>query len=364
MKYFQVIAAKNNERVELVVKYETELEARENLHAQGYSIIEIRETDINAQNKSGSTFYFDVRIAGQKKSGQIVSDDIFRAYKKLVDDLGYEVLAMYATKDASDEEKAFTTGKVRESYAAYSQVKKDSAPTQSQPSEQKKDPDGNQALDTNTVLGREIIRYQGLIMRVFEKIEMLLATYGSEITEERKVKFQTLLSSLKQIRQITNVDKLRLIGEASLLKVGELEIELAGKQANIKRSDFLKETNKLLKDFGSNKKIGSETDEFKSKLKLIFTSLLEDFNNRAEKAEEAKKIRVDNTSYVYYKNLRELGIYKEKLKEVKREIMKSIFAKKDKKDRLALKKRLILQNIALIQNRIESRSFSYTRLVK
>jgi hypothetical protein len=97
---------------------------------------------------------------------------------------------------------------------------------------------------------------------------------------------------------------------------------------------------------------------------MIFASFLEDFNSRAEKAEEEKKIRVDTTSYIYYKNLRELGIYKDKLKEVKRELLKSVFSPKEKKQRLALKKRLILQNIALIQNRIESRMFSYTRLVK
>ncbi|MFZ4461640.1 MAG: hypothetical protein ACOYN2_03800 [Patescibacteria group bacterium] len=109
MKYFQVVAAKNNERVELVVKYESEIEARESLHGQGYSIIEIKETNVAAGAQTGSTFFFDVRISGQKKSGQISSDDIFRAYKKLVDDLGYEVLAIYTTKDASDEEKIFTT---------------------------------------------------------------------------------------------------------------------------------------------------------------------------------------------------------------------------------------------------------------
>ncbi len=251
MRYFQVVAAKNNERVELVVKYETEHEARESLHAQGYSIIEIRETNADTEKRTGSIFYFDVRISGQKKSGQISSDDIFRAYKKLVDDLGYEVLAIYTTKDANDEEKIFTTSKVRESYAAYAQVKKESAPAKEIPQtqEQKKEKDNHQILEIDTVLGREIARYQGLIMRVYEKIENILVTYATEISEERKLKLQNLLGSLRQIRQITNIDKLKLIGEASLIKIGELEMELAGSRSDIKRSDFLKDTNKLLKNF-------------------------------------------------------------------------------------------------------------------
>ncbi|MFZ4461641.1 MAG: hypothetical protein ACOYN2_03805 [Patescibacteria group bacterium] len=147
------------------------------------------------------------------------------------------------------------------------------------------------------------------------------------------------------------------------MKIGELEMELAGSRIDVKRSDFLKDTNKLLKDFGSNKKVGSETDELKSKLKLIFQSFVEEINPK-EATEKAPESKIDTSSYVYYKNLRELGIYKEKLREINHEILRAFFAPKDKKIRLALKKRLILQNIALIQNRIENKKFSYTRIVK
>lgn len=147
------------------------------------------------------------------------------------------------------------------------------------------------------------------------------------------------------------------------MKIGELEMELAGSRIDVKRSDFLKDTNKLLKDFGSSKKVGSEADEFKSKLKLIFQSFVEDIVQK-DPNEQAVESKVDTSSYVYFKNLRELGIYKEKLREINKEVLRAFFAPKEKKIRLALKKRLILQNISLIQNRIENKKFSYTRIVK
>ena len=43
MKLFQVVAAKNNQKVNLSVRHQNIEEARESLHSQGYSIIEIRE---------------------------------------------------------------------------------------------------------------------------------------------------------------------------------------------------------------------------------------------------------------------------------------------------------------------------------
>ena len=120
MLYFQVTAAKNNEKVNLIVGYNSEEEARNNLHSQGYSIIEIRETLPPEEGKreilGKNTFFFDILLSGEKKSGQIVSEDIFKAYQKLVDDLKYQVIYIYDSKEATLEEKEFSTAKVKESY--------------------------------------------------------------------------------------------------------------------------------------------------------------------------------------------------------------------------------------------------------
>jgi hypothetical protein len=61
MAFYRVVAAKNNQRVELTVKFDSEVLARESLHSQGYSIIEIRETAAPVQ--SDSVFYFDILLS-------------------------------------------------------------------------------------------------------------------------------------------------------------------------------------------------------------------------------------------------------------------------------------------------------------
>lgn len=47
MQSFQAICAKNNQKVELIVQYNSLEEARQALHSQGYSIIEIKQVEEN-----------------------------------------------------------------------------------------------------------------------------------------------------------------------------------------------------------------------------------------------------------------------------------------------------------------------------
>ncbi len=61
MAFFRVVAAKNNQRVELSVKFPSELLARQSLHQQGYSIIEIHESDL-APTQNEAVFYFEISV--------------------------------------------------------------------------------------------------------------------------------------------------------------------------------------------------------------------------------------------------------------------------------------------------------------
>ncbi|NCO32233.1 hypothetical protein GW891_05760 [bacterium] len=45
MQSFQAVCAKNNQKVELVIKYNSLEEARQALHNQGYSIITIKQIE-------------------------------------------------------------------------------------------------------------------------------------------------------------------------------------------------------------------------------------------------------------------------------------------------------------------------------
>jgi len=225
MQSFQAICAKNNQKVEFIVQYNSLDEARQALHNQGYSIIEIKK--VEEGGNQGKVFYFDIILDGHKKSGQIQSSDIFKAYIKLVSDLHYQVVAIYEDKDATEEEKQITTSKIHSGYLLYQEqhaVKK----------EEKKEEKIEQTTQiqaaysdiSDTFIGKEIQKYYLLIDRILQKIETILNTYGQYIEIERKGKLQDFLTILKQLKNTTNIDKLRIVSENALIKIGELELEL------------------------------------------------------------------------------------------------------------------------------------------
>jgi nitrogen regulatory protein PII len=58
MQSFQAVCAKNNQKVELIIQYNSLEEARQALHKQGYSIIEIKE--VIGNTNQGKVYYFDI----------------------------------------------------------------------------------------------------------------------------------------------------------------------------------------------------------------------------------------------------------------------------------------------------------------
>ena len=362
MPFFRVVAAKNNQKVELTAKFDTEIIARESLHKQGYSIIEIRETEAPEEivSKTGSVFYFEINLSWQKKTGQIHSDDIFKAYKKLVDDLGYTVVSITTSPDASEEEKIYTTAKTKESYDEFKKRKEPTEVSVEVAAQTQKNKLENE--DENSFLVKEVRKYQLIISTVYLKLEKLIDTYSSLLSEERVIKIKELLPVLRQMRQATNIDKLRIVGEAALIRIGELEMEILSENKNIEKWSFFKETNSLLKELWSSKRVGNDFTAVKKKILQFF----HDFKGEELVEKEWDKIekKIDTSSFVYYKNLRELSLYKERLKEVNRAILKSLFSDSKKRMRLVLKKKLIKQNISIIESRITKKRFSYTKIIK
>lgn len=217
MQNFQAVCAKNNKKIELIVRYNSLEEARADLHAQGYSIIDIKQ--IEEREDIGKVFYFEILLDGKKKSGQIQSGDIFKAYIKLVDDLHYTVTAIYDDINSSDEEKMFVTSKVQSSYLLYKEqnIKKEVKKEVKTEQVVQKTQD---ASDISTsYVGKEIQMYYGFIDRILIKIETLLVKYTTELSEERKRKLQELHITLKQLKNTTNIDKLKIISEKALLRI-------------------------------------------------------------------------------------------------------------------------------------------------
>lgn len=361
MQSFQAICAKNNQKVELVVQYNSLEEARQALHKQGYSIIEIKEAVI--RENQGKVFYFEVLLDGKVKNGQIQSIDIFKAYIKLVDDLHYQVVSIYDNIDATEEEKKFTTSKVHSSYLLYrdKNVKKEEKVEQKV--EQTTQVQAAYSDISDTFIGKEIQKYYLLIDRILQKIEIIINTYGQFIESERKMKLQNFSTILKQLKNTTNIDKLRIISENTLIKIGELELELIQSNKITEKQEFLNETNDLLKKFWSSTKIRDPETDISLKLQRIIKDIYLDFFTKKETVVEEKKI--DTQSFIFYKNLRELNLYKEKLRTVQKDLfIATILFQKDKITRLSIRKRLIIQNIQLIEKRIKNIKFSYSSIVK
>ncbi len=127
------------------------------------------------------------------------------------------------------------------------------------------------------------------------------------------------------------------------------------------KQKFLDETNALLKQVGSKTHMESEETKKNSiiyKINNFFTPKV------TEKAVESNKAKKDVNSFIYFKNKRELDTYKKKLGATDIDIVKSVFTLQfPQLKRLFLKRKLISQNIEIINNRLNNRVVSYTKMV-
>jgi hypothetical protein len=363
MAFFKATCAKNNQKIEIQVQFNSIEEARASLHKQWYSIIELKEV---SEQVSGSeaVFYCDVIMEWKLKVWQINSNDIFQAYVQLVDILNYNVVYIYDNKERTEKEKILITQKVKNSYQIY----KNSKRQQEIKKEEEKPKEVSEATKQNSqyedlpnFLVKELNNYYILIDKVLEKIDLILIDFKDNISEEKRIKLWELYNGLKQVKNITNVTKLKMIWEKSLLKIWELQTELLSQDVMKWKKNILWDTNKLLKWFWSSKQIVLPEDDIKIKLNSILADYWESLKSIFKPDKKVEKI--DKNSWKYFDILREKNIYERKLKEINKEIMKNVFNIENKK-RLNLKKKLIRQNISILDNRIKNKKISYSKTIK
>jgi hypothetical protein len=101
------------------------------------------------------------------------------------------------------------SAKVRESFEVY----KSSQKTEKQePIQKEKVSDAT--LETKEIpafIQKELDKYYLLIDKIIEKIENLLSVHIQNIPIEMKEKLSNLIPLLRQVKNITNLDKLRLV---------------------------------------------------------------------------------------------------------------------------------------------------------
>jgi hypothetical protein len=349
---YQATCTKWNQKLTLSLTATSIEEARSMLHAQGYSIMDIREFD-NVSLQTWNFFYFDANMNGMIKSGKIQSDDIFKAYKKLIEDLDYKIEYIYTSEGMDEEQKKVITAKVKDGYTMYLQSQWIESGNKRVKTEKEED-----VSEISPQVLKELAHYNEVIDSTIEKIQNLLLKYHNTVTPEKKKALEAQEMILAQAKWGSNLWKLKNIVETALTQLWALETELIQWGMEWEKKQLLEETNNLLKQIGSSNRIdtASEDDIWKK-----ITQFFEKIQKKQEEkpAQEEQKKKVDTNSFVFYRNLRELNIYRQSLKETQMKILKAFFSFQfqDLK-RLLLKKKLLSQNITIIDNRIHNRNIS------
>lgn len=362
MAFFKAVCSKNNQKIDVIIQFDTLEQAKDNLHKQWYAIIQINETQEYTNINNTETFFFDIMIDWKIKTWQIQSNDYFKAYIKLVDDLHYDIIYLYDRIDTPKEDKIIITQKIKLSYEIYKNSKKEQdKKVEEVKLDKQKDKNSwkNDAL--SEFLLKDLNKYYILIDKVIEKINFILENFKEDINNEKRLKLINLYQALKQVKNITNIIKLKQIWETSLLKVWEFQMELISQNIMKWKKEILKETNKLLKAFWSNKQVILPEDDIKIKLKNLSIEIINEIKEFLKFFK--RKNLVEKNSWKYYNLIRELQIFKQKNKNINLNIIKNIFNKPEY-ERLVLKKKLIKQNIFLRANHINNKKISYIRAVK
>ncbi len=353
---FQATCSKWNKKLILTLTANDVNQARNTLHSQWYSIIEIHE-NLELPVTGGNFFYFDAKVSGILQSWKIQSTDIFKSYKKLTEDLKYEIIYIYTNEWMPEEAKKLITAKVKDWYRLYRESLGDDMDLEDERKLRTEDQKEMEEISWEVL--REIEKYWEVIDSSIQKIHHLFLKYHKIILPEQKIKLENLENTLTQTKWIKNIWKIRITIENWLRIIWETELSLLKIGMTEDKEDFLKETNALLKQVGSKEKIESKEDK-ESSLEYKFNNLFTKTNTE----EIEKKEKKDVNSFMYFKNKRELDIYKKKLNSTEIEILKSIFSFQfSQLKKLFLKRKLISQNIEIIFNHINNRNISYTKMI-
>lgn len=130
------------------------------------------------------------------QSGKIQSDDIFKAYRKLVEDLKYEVIFIYTSENMSEDQKKLITAKVKDGYNMYLE----SIGKKIDDMAQEKSKVDDEQMELSPQLLKEIEKYSKIIDETTIKIQNLLIKNHDVITVEQRSILERMEVELVQIK--------------------------------------------------------------------------------------------------------------------------------------------------------------------
>ena len=368
MPRYKIAVIKNQKKYTIVVQSDSEREARDRIHNDWYSILNVHE--IWDEEMQGQKFIFEAYKWFDLKKWKVVWSDIFKVYLKLTDWLWYQIKKLYSEGDESktEHEKERALNMLEAQYEIFKNTKEQKKLEKE--SKEKNQKTVQKSNIDNFYVKKELEETHKLIDFVLLKLRNVLEKdLIIDIDIDKKEKLKVIYNNIIKIKNSTNISKLKQIWEKALLKIWELEIDDIDDNKNKKSEILLKWTNSLLKKIGSNIQFKPKEKDLKYILKTFFIDLKRPFD---EIKEERKRIKhIDKTSNSYTKTLYLLDEYRKKLKENNLDILKNFknfiypfWKNLEKRDEILIKRSVIKQNITLLKAKKDWRIISYTKLVQ
>ncbi len=363
MQKFKIAVSKDQKKYTLVLNAQNEAEARDKVHKWGYSILNV--SAISDLDITGQQYHFEATFNGEQKKWKVVWEDIFKIYVKLRRDLGYHVTSIYSQSDAdlSQQDKDKILRDLETSYYIHLGIKE-----QKQAAKQ---PEQQGELD-GFHMKKELEDTYKLIDFVLKKLENIMKQYQFYGIDDLGLeKIRNTYNSIVKIKKTTNISKLRETGEKALMKIGSIELRSIERDKNTDQRVLLKQTNELLKKIGSNQKFIEQDKDIKKIVAHVFDEIKISFDGIKQSFKSEKIEKLDKGSYSYIKTKLLKQKYKTRQKENTRNIIQNFivfllpFGKnKETRDNLMIKKRVIHQNISLLDAKLSWKIYSYVKIIK
>ncbi len=364
MKKYKVSVSKGQKKYTIIISAFSEDEAKEEIHREWYSILNVEELK---QEIIWKKFIFQIKNkeTNEIKNWFFIWNDIFKIYLKLRDDLLYKVIFLYSEEDKNitKKEKIKIINSLQEQYniLKWVDIKDEEKIRES-------------FLDKEFHLKKELEETYKLIDFVLLKIKNIIDdTSIYNLNSEQKLKFQDIYNNIIKIKKSTNAAKLKQIWELALLKIGNLELKNLEKQKTKKSKELLYETNKLLKHIWSSRQFIERNKDVKILLEYYNNSFNQFFQKvwKIKNIFKSNKKEIDKSSYSYLKTVILLKKYKIKFQENSKELEKNFFLflfpfkkNQEKKAHILLRRRVIQQNISLLEAKKSWKIYSYTFVKK
>jgi hypothetical protein len=361
MQKYKVVASKSQKKYTLIISADSESQAKEKLHNDAYSILSIQKVidDVITWNK----FLFQIEKDWNMRKGVIVWKDIFKVYIKLRDELWYNVVFLYPEGDEAHDNAEKKQKIIDQLITGYLLQKK--AIKQEKTHEDKEE---------SFYLQKQLNETYLLIAKVIEKFDSIFNDRKSySVDNDTFYKLEKIYENLIHIKWSTNLSKLKEIGELALIKVAKIELQNVEEHKNKESRELLKETNNLLKKIGSSQCFIEEDRDIKKKIITFFNSIGEFFLSYSKWKKEDKKSKkalIDKNSYSFLKTVLLLEKYKDKLNLNSKEVQENLklfinpFSKSTLKEKIALKRKVIKQNISILKAKKSWWIGSYTGVKK